>query len=214
MGSEGRENLFGHGLINAEKALNAAVFLRDNPDQLIVPDLRFSFSYLALTSISKFTQLVISNASLGESGASEIPCKPRSEDEDSADDEEEEVKPKVISIVSDQDWLTVAPALSDTLDEDGERLKETDCEGFGLYDVRADTSGLLDDYYEAKIVIDVGGGLIKEIDVSLTLIPVSGQQIESPFYIHMYLDESNVGVYPWTEIMVPATNVGSGVWFY
>ena len=30
----------------------------------------------------------------------------------------------------------------------------------------------------------------------------------------MYLDESNVGVYPWTEIMVPASNVGPGVWSY
>lgn len=176
MGGEGREDLFGHGLINAEKAVNAAVSLRDNPSELIVPDLRVSSSYLELTSVAKFALLDVMNAS----------------DEGS-----------VQSITSDQSWLSITASAG-----------LVDDEGFGQYEVRAQTTDLLDDQYFGTITIDIGGGLTKEVSVSLTLIPVDGQQIESPFYVDMYLEESDKSNYPWTKKTVTATNTGLGVWSY
>ena len=156
VGPDGRDPYFGHGIIDAFKAVSIAQQIAADPANIApkVPDYRVSDRELKFTQNAIAGELSISNST--EYGS-------------------------IVSVTSDQSWLSIEQIIEE-LDPADEIVLPI----VTRYRLSVDTRDLFDTAYSATISVTDSEGTVQYIGVSLELQNIDGQQFDAPMYVQFY----------------------------
>ena len=187
IGPAGRDMYFGHGMIDAFKAVTVARSINDDPTNKApqVPDFRVSDRLFEFTESALTGELIISNSTQYGS---------------------------LVSVSSDQRWLSIEPIIEET----DPASEEVVLPVVSRYRLSVDTGDLLDTAYTATISVTDSDGTVQYIDVSLKLQSIDSERLDAPLYVQLYndgglvrqVDATELGLGVWTyqlEGLIPGT---------
>ncbi|KZY64636.1 hypothetical protein A3742_12550 [Oleiphilus sp. HI0071] len=156
IGPDGRDPYFGHGMIDAFKAVSIAQQIAADPANIApkVPDYRVSDREFRFTQSAIAGELSISNST--EYGS-------------------------IASVTSDQSWLSIEQVI-----EELDPADEPELPSVTRYRLSVDTRNLFDTAYFATISVTDSEGTVQYIGVSLELQNIDGQQFDAPMYVQFY----------------------------
>ncbi len=162
IGPSGHDQFFGHGMIDALKAVTIARSIADDPENNApkVPDYRVSNREFNFTQSAISGELTISNSTGFGS---------------------------IVSVSSDQSWLGIEQIIEE-LDsaEELDQAEEIVLPIVTRYRLSVDTQNLFDTAYSSTISVTDSAGTVQYIDVSLVLQSIDGEQFDAPIYVQFY----------------------------